>query len=339
MRKAKLYWSLQIGGWILYAIFMVFGASLVNENFTASLATPIIIEAGFLLAITHVYRLYSKQWEWLTLDVSKLLPRVLLLILVMALVVYFFRVLVSYFLGLYTPDLLTVGNVFGNATGNFIILLVWSSVYFAYHYFERYNQSLKYEAAMNEMRLNQLKSQLNPHFIFNALNSIRALVDEEPVKSKRAINHLSNILRSTLAADKKKLTSLGEELGTVKDYLAMESIRFEERLETSFEVEEETENVLVPPLMIQTLVENSIKHGISKLKKGGQVSIKTYLKNGSLKIEIGNSGYFRPSVKNSSGYGIKNTKQRLALIYGESATFDIHNINDDTVLTTIKIPT
>ena len=123
---------------------------------------------------------------------------------------------------------------------------------------------------------------MNPHFIFNALNSIRALVDEEPSKSKRAINHLSNILRSTLVADKKKLTSLGEELRTVKDYLAMESIRFEERLNTSFDIEEESENVLVPPLMIQTLVENAIKHGSFKaecllLRRTQSCAVRTFM--------------------------------------------------------------
>ena len=284
--------------------------------------------------------MYSKQRQWLTLKVSKLLPRVLTVIAIMAIVVYFFRVLISYISGLYSPELLSLPNVLGNATGNFIVLLIWSSIYFAYHYFERYNQSLKYEAVMNEMRLNQLKSQLNPHFIFNALNSIRALVDEEPSKSKMAINHLSSMLRSTLVADKKKLTSFEEELGTVKDYLAMESIRFEERLKTVFDVEEASKNVQVPPLMIQTLVENAIKHGISKLKRGGIVSIKASVADQKLKIEIRNTGHYTPKTKKGTGgYGIKNTRQRLDLIYGKKANFDIRNDGDDMVLTTIEIPT
>jgi len=318
---------------------MVFGASVVSPNFTPELAIPIIIEAVFLLIITHLFRLFSKKWQWLKLSVSKLLPKVSLAIVLMALTVYFVRVLVSWGLGLYTPDLLSINNIIGNGIGNIIVLLIWSSIYFAYHYFERYNQSLKYEVAMNEMKLNQLKSQLNPHFIFNALNSIRALVDEEPSKSKRAINHLSNILRSSLVLDKKKLTTFKDEISTVKDYLALESIRFEERLNTKFEIDNGSNSVLVPPLMIQTLVENGIKHGISRLKKGGRIWIKADVKEGVLQIEIRNTGQFNHLNNNGIGYGLKNTLQRLDLIYGELAQFEIKNENPDTVLTTIHIPT
>ena len=129
---------------------------------------------------------------------------------------------------------------------------------------------------MIEIELNNLKSQLNPHFIFNALNSIRALVDENPSKSKQAINQLSNILRNSLASDKKGLTKFEDEIKIVKDYLGLESIRFEERLKTEFEIHPESQKFLVPPLMIQTLVENGIKHGISKLTPGGVIQLKTY---------------------------------------------------------------
>ena len=339
MNKTQLYWSLQLGGWFFYAVFMVFGASLVSPNFTAELAIPIVIEAIFLLIITQLFRFYSKKWQWLKLPVNKLLPKVSLAIVLMALAVYFVRILVSYGLGLFTPELLSIDNIIGNGIGNIIVLLIWSSIYFAYHYFERYNQSLKYEVAMNEMKLNQLKSQLNPHFIFNALNSIRALVDEEPSKSKRAINHLSNILRSSLVLDKKKLTTFRDEVNTVKDYLALESIRFEERLNTRFEIDEKANSVLVPPLMLQTLVENGIKHGISRLKKGGKIGVKANVIDGILQIEIRNTGQFNNQKKKEIGYGLKNTRERLALIYDEQAEFEINNENSDTVLTKIRIPT
>ena len=136
---------------------------------------------------------------------------------------------------------------------------------------------------MIEIELNNLKSQLNPHFIFNALNSIRALVDENPLKSKQAINQLSNILRNSLASDKKGLTKFEDELKIVKDYLGLESIRFEERLKTEFDIHPESQKFLVPPLMIQTLVENGIKHGISKLTPGGVIQLKTFVDEQSLK--------------------------------------------------------
>ena len=232
----------------------------------------------------------------------------------------------------------SIVNLLGNVIANVIILILWSSVYFAFHYFEKNTQSLKYEVAMNEMKLNQLKAQLNPHFIFNALNSIRALVDEEPSRSKRAINHLSNILRNSLVLDKKRLTSLREEIDTTKDYLALESIRFEERLQTDFNIDPKTEGIMVPPMMIQTLVENSIKHGISKLKEGGRVSVEARLKKNNVIIEIRNTGHYRKNKINGTGYGLRNTRQRLELIFGERANLKIFNETEDTVLTSVKIP-
>ena len=276
--------------------------------------------------------------EWLQLPTTQLIPKVLLSIVLMSITVYLVRIGISFSLDLYSSEMLSAINILGNVTANIIIMIIWSSVYFTFHYIEKNTQSLRYEVAMNEMKLNQLKSQINPHFIFNALNSIRALVDEEPSKSKRAINHLSNILRSSLVLDKKRLTSLKEELDTTKDYLALESIRFEERLQTEFNIEPETENVPVPPMMLQTLVENGIKHGISKLKKGGKVTVNARVDLGRMILEIRNNGHYHDNIINGTGQGLRNTRQRLALIYGETAKLKIENESDNTVLTTVKIP-
>jgi LytS/YehU family sensor histidine kinase len=184
-----------------------------------------------------------------------------------------------------------------------------------------------------------LKSQLNPHFIFNALNSIRALVDENPAKSKQAINQLSNILRNSLTTGKRGLTIFDEELKIVKDYLGLESIRFEERLKTEFNIDPASRDFLVPPLMIQTLVENGIKHGIAKLTAGGIIHIKTAVRNDRLTIQIRNSGqYLNGTKRGTVGLGLQNTKQRLKLIYGEKASFRILTENDTFVLTEIEIP-
>lgn len=338
MNKKRAYWFSQIFGWLFYATFMILGVYVVSSNFHPSMTLPIIVEAAFFLTITHVFRLLSKRWDWLQLTATRLMPKVLISILLMSIPVYFIRVLVSYFSGIYTSSLLSPTNIIGNIIGNFIVLFIWTSLYYAYHYFERYNLSLKYEAAMNRMELVRLKSQLNPHFIFNALNSIRALVDEDPDRSKQAINNLSNILRSSLSAGRQELITLGEEMETVRDYLAMETIRFEERLRTNIEISPETTTVLIPPLMLQTLVENGIKHGISKLKKGGKLSIKTFLDKDELVVEIRNSGHFNDKRLNGMGYGIKNTEQRLNIIYQNKASFNIKNESKNTVLTLLRLP-
>jgi LytS/YehU family sensor histidine kinase len=205
---------------------------------------------------------------------------------------------------------------------------------------EKTNASLKYEAAIFEIELNQLKSQLNPHFIFNALNSIRALVDEDPDKSKTAITQLSNILRNSLVVNRRKLIDLKDEIKTVMDYLALESVRFEERLSVFYNIDPATTSCQVPPLMLQTLVENGIKHGISKLTYGGQIRISARInEDNNLEIEIRNSGQFSGNGSSgTTGLGIENTRRRLDLLYGSRSQFQIRNEDDATVLTRIIIP-
>ena len=338
MNKQRLYWIFQITGWSIYALLNILGVSFQSTHFTPLMALPIIAESVYFFGITHVYRSQSKKLLWLQLPTTKLIPKVILSIVGMSISVYLVRVSTSFILDLYSSDMLSAINILGNTAANIFILSIWSAVYFVFHYFEKNTQSLKYEVAMNEMKLNQLKSQINPHFIFNALNSIRALVDEEPSKSKRAINHLSNILRSSLVVDKKRLTSLKEELDTTKDYLALESIRFEERLQTEFNIDADTQNVQVPPMMLQTLVENGIKHGISKLKKGGKVTVEARIDLGRMILEIRNTGHYHDNRANGTGQGLRNTRQRLELIYGESAKLKIENESENMVLTTVKIP-
>jgi LytS/YehU family sensor histidine kinase len=219
----------------------------------------------------------------------------------------------------------------------------WVLLYFVFHFLDNYNTTLRYEAKINEIRLNHLKSQLNPHFIFNALNSVRALVDEDPVKAKSAITQISNMLRFSLMLDKKQVIDLADELATVKDYLALESIRFEERLQVEYQIEEAAYSYKIPPMMLQTIVENAIKHGISNLVKGGLIEIKC--REGledELYIQVKNSGHYEAKSasrrKEEEGHGIDNTQQRLTLLYGDKASFRIFNSGSQYVTTEIKIP-
>lgn len=295
-------------------------------------------ESIAFFVLTHLYRMLIKKWGWLQIGFVLVVPRFLASTVVLGAVIYIIRIFGSKFLGIYDVSLISTGSAIGLISANFLIIFSWSLLYFSYHYFDRYNLSLKYEASMNEMELNQLKSQLNPHFIFNALNSIRALIDENPAKSKDAITHLSSILRSSLVLDKSRLTNFEDELKTVKDYLSLEKIRFEERLNMEFDIHPESWKFMVPPLMIQTLVENGIKHGVSKLKEGGTIKLKTFVEESQLMIQIRNSGHYTKQTNRKSGFGIRNTKQRLKLIYGDVATFTIFNESDNVVLTTIKVP-
>ncbi len=342
VNKVRLYWTLQVGGWALYAIIQIVGSVFASDSQGISAQRVIFLtyEAGFCLLVTHLFRNLINRWHWLNAGMPVLIPRVIISVFVLGLVMYLLRMPISIPLGLFSSEVaFNLKNILGLTVVYAFIFFLWCVLYFIYHYFERYNTSLKLEASIKEIELNNLKSQLNPHFIFNALNSIRALVDENPVKSKLAINQLSNILRNSLTSDKRGLTKFEDELKIVKDYLGLESIRFEERLKTEFFIDPKSRDFLVPPLMIQTLVENGIKHGIAKLTAGGIIQMKTAVRNDRLCIQIRNSGhYVNGSVKNGTGLGLDNTRQRLSLIYGEKASFRILTENDTFVLTEIEIP-
>lgn len=342
VRKKRLYWTLQLGGWTMYALVQIIASIFVSEDKTISTRLIFFLsyEAIFCLLITHAFRYLIIQWRWLLTGMSKLIPRILLSVFLMGLAFHFIRILIMMPLGMYNQrEAFELTNIVAYTGIYGLIFFLWSVLYFTYHYFERYNRSLKMEASITQIELSSLKAQLNPHFIFNALNSIRALVDENPAKSKQAINQLSGILRSSLATDKRQLTKFGDELKTVKDYLGLESIRFEERLHTEFDISPDSYDFLVPPLMLQTLVENGIKHGISKLKEGGTVQLATYVSDKNMVIRIRNSGQLvQAQRKGRRGLGIQNTVQRLKLLFGDEAKFKIFNENDKFVLTEITIP-
>lgn len=331
---------MQTGGWLLYFLVQFVISTIASDGTSSDRITFLFFESFLCLMVTHIARMVIKPGAWLNIGVPQLILRVVLTVMVLGLILFFLRIPLTYLLGMHDEDIaIYLERIWGLSFYYSIIFFLWYVLYFTFHYFNQYNKSLKYEASMVQIELNNLKSQLNPHFIFNALNSIRALVDENPLKSKQAINQLSNILRNSLASDKKGLTKFDEELKIVKDYLGLEHIRFEERLKTDFDIDPESNRFWVPPLMIQTLVENGIKHGISKLTAGGMIQMQTRVEDDRLRIRIRNSGRLvNGEVRNGTGLGIRNTVQRLKLIYGEDASFRIVNENDNFVLTEIIIP-
>jgi len=337
--KRRAYWILQLFGWTAWAMFNIF-LLFFADIATLNRSIVIFILSGYYLISTHFFRYVVLKNNWLELSLIQLLPRVLLFSLVLGISNYLVHIIGSTLLEtINLESALGLTAMLGNLIYSLVFYIIWAAIYFIFHYFERYNASLKYDAIIYEIELNKLKSQLNPHFIFNALNSIRALVDEDPLKSKRAITQLSNILRNSLIMNKRKLIDFSDEIKTVKDYLDLEAIRLEERLNVNIDISPDADSYQIPPLMIQTLVENGIKHGVATLTKGGNISLKAWQEEDQLRIQIRNSGqYANGHGKNNSGYGIENTEQRLNLIFGKSATFKIENENNKTVLTEINIP-
>lgn len=342
-----MYWLSQLGGWFIYWLVLTFVNILLNGakeekeglwNEQIGLTVFLIIGLFF----THTYRLFVKKRNWVSLPVGKLITRIIISVLVLSIAILVSYILVLFALGVLEPanldDELLLLRIFINVS---IIISLWIATYFSVQYFRNYRMAqvhrLTQDALLKEATLNKLRSQLNPHFIFNSLNSIRALVSVDPEKARDSITALANIFRKTLQLDKAILVSFKEELQIVEDYLKLEKIRFEERLEYSFEFEDGIFNTKVPPLMLQTLVENGIKHGISTLPKGGFLKVKGIIDGEKAIFTICNSGVLITD-KRSKGYGLKNTRERLQLLYDGRGSITLEAHSETSVLTTLVLP-
>jgi LytS/YehU family sensor histidine kinase len=215
------------------------------------------------------------------------------------------------------------------------------SIYILWHYIEFTNseaiQKVKLESLIKELQLKTIKSQMNPHFIFNALNSIRALVDEDPQRARQAITELSNILRSSIQADQAEVTSLEKELNIVKDYLALEYIRFADRLIVEYEVDADTLSNQMPPMMLQTLVENAIKHGLSKQPGNCLIKIISKFEDNKHLLMVQNTGILDKEM-GQDGFGLQSTKNRLNILYRGNALFEIYQCHPTQVTAKLIIP-
>lgn len=341
IRKEKLYWFCQVGGWFLFTLLEVSNYIGIG-GYRPSLILNAFVNFTLGIIVTHLYRMFLIRTGWLNLPLYKIIPRGIIGVVGMSLMLTAINIPLDRLtyppFAQLTLDLGVFLSYFFNLSK---YILLWTLTYHLFQYWER---SLKAErdryqiaAALKENQYNNLKTQLNPHFLFNSLNSIRTLVDMNPELSKTAITQLSNLLRSSLQMGKHKTVPLKDELQTVKDYLAIEQIRFDERLKLQFDIQPETEMIPVPPMMLQTLAENAIKHGISTLKQGGEINILSFRNNGSLHIEITNSGQYNPKP-NHDGVGVENTVERLKILYDDKASLSIKNIDAQQVLTEIIIP-
>ncbi len=233
------------------------------------------------------------------------------------------------------------GRFWWEITFNFILIALWLLLYFVWHFIEKnrvdQEQKFNFENTVKELELKTIKSHINPHFIFNSLNSIRALVDENPQRARKAITELSNILRSSMQVEKMETVPLHKELDIVKDYLALEQMRFEERLKVELKIDEDTLQQPVPPMMLQTLVENAIKHGVSKSINGGFVKICSDFKGDNHELVVQNSGQLNGSI-NNDGFGIKSAEDRLRFLYHGKARFQIKNVDGDMVECKVIMP-
>ena len=222
-----------------------------------------------------------------------------------------------------------------------ITVFLWEVIYFGVHYFESFQTSevekLRLAVVAKDSQLRALISQVNPHFIFNCLNGLRAMIVEDPARAQDMVTELSNILRYSLQSGRTETVPLETELEAVTAYLKLEAIRLEERLRVYIAVDPESLETRIPPMLLQTLVENGIKHGVARLPGGGEIRVDSQVESRAVKIQVRNSGQLRDDG-GSTRLGLDNARERLRLLYGDAASLVLRNYDSDSVVAEISIP-
>lgn len=192
-----------------------------------------------------------------------------------------------------------------------------------------------------EAELRALRSQVDPHFLFNSLSSIAGLVASDPREARRMCSLLAELLRASLRTGERDTIPLDEELALVERYLAIEQIRFGDRLRVRVEIEPSCRPVVVPPLILQPLVENAVRHGIGQRLEGGEVSLRARCDDGRAILEVANPcdrDRGRRSRRTAGGIGLRNVRQRLAARFGRAASLEIHD-EDERWRAVVTLPT
>lgn len=355
--KERLYVLCQVGGWgSLLALQLYFSKAFsdgLNENGRDKLTevSTVVMVILVYLILTHCARSLMARRGWKQMGWRALVPRVLLMAATLSLILsvfcygYSFGVLRLPWPSKYSPGLIVMASWLNGIS----LMVGWLSIYFFYHTLDRVQrmqlEHLRLVANVKEAELRALKSQVNPHFLFNSLNSLRALIDEDAPRAREAVTRLANILRYSLQSGQVETVSLKDELQAVEDYLALEQIRHEERLLVRWDVADEARLQPVPPMLLQTLVENAVKYGISTRREGGVVAISAQIENSILRIRVSNPGELTSPANaasakagSSTGVGLRNASERIKLLYGDHATLRLFSEPVGCVTAEVSLP-
>jgi hypothetical protein len=354
LRHEKLYVLCQSAGWTVWTLAYV-GLGQLQRKLTANELWIAIAVNCIGLLLSHLYRTFIRLRGWTQLAWPALLWRVCAATLAFG-VLWTFAAWPLYlycYTGVIPSNITFTVLVIYSVFNCMFLLFAWSAFYFGYHIYDRYRRSeverAQLAATVNEAELRALKSQVNPHFIFNSLNSLRALIDEDPARARQSVTQLANLLRYSLQSGHLETVPFEDELRVVNDYLALEQVRHEDRLRVRLDIAPETLALPIPPMLLQTLVENAVKYGISTRPEGGEIAIIARCEQGALKLQVTNPGTLsddvsvaparvRPAQPVSTGVGLKNAANRLRLLFGERATLRLRAITPESVVAEASIP-
>jgi two-component system, LytTR family, sensor kinase len=329
---------------------------------------PVASSAPVALAFVEAY-----LWALLTplifrlvgrysLERSRVVPRILLFFGVGVLTAIFVDLIVAWFrFDIFGVPRANPGGRLANVLNlwwfdDLIVYLGVLAAGFAREYFHRYqarwrdtvrlqSQAVELQAQLAEARLSSLRTQLNPHFLFNTLNTVSALVERDPKGVRRMIARLSELLRATLEGGSEQEIPLQRELDLLQRYLDILQIRFQGRLETSVECDPGLAEALVPNLILQPLVENAIKHGVGRAEGCGRIDVTARESGGQLVLSVrdtgagpGANGSSRTPAEPGTGVGLRNTRARLEQLYGEGHRFALEPAPEGGMVATITVP-
>jgi two-component system sensor histidine kinase AlgZ len=329
----QAYWLCQVTGWGLYGVVNLFAAVLIGHLPWIRAALDMAVLSGVGLVLTHLLRLFMGASGWRRMRLGKRITRILAASLVLGITV---AILMS-FTGVarwqsadvvIDPPSLRPLFVFTVQMLNWALLFaLWSTLYFAVlSVRDRESAELRQSELIRALQLSELrvlKSQLNPHYLFNALNTVRALIADDPARAQTAVTQLARTLRYTLSSGQDELVSLEQELAIVDDYLELQALRLGERLRIERDICPASCGVRIPVMLLQTLVENAIKHGIAELPEGGLLTIVARMERGALMLKVENPCPNRLTQAAHEGIGLRNAGERLRLLFGPGATLTL----------------
>jgi two-component system sensor histidine kinase AlgZ len=345
------YWALQFAGWGLYFRAQASGEVIFADVPWSKAATLWggICVSGF--ALTHLLRWILKRGRWLSLPPRALLIRTLIAIALLASALYVITIVLS--LAEYNTPVAPIhgalyrrlspdGQLVNQFVSSLIVMLIWVGLYLGFavqrHRYEVQVHQAELTQLLHGAELRLLKAQLNPHFLFNALNGVRALIADEPARAQDAVTQLARALRYSLATNDDELVSLAREFEMVNDYLALEGLRLADRLTVVRNIAPEATQARVPVMLIQTLIENAIKHGIAELKQGGTLRIEAHVVNAELIIQIINPRPINVPVPPAQGTGLKNSSERLRLLFGSRASLRLDLSHPGEATAEVRLP-
>lgn len=334
------FWIAQIIGWGTFSLINLLIQLAVQHPLWPSIINSLVVFISGIVSTTSYRYILIKRKTFFP-KFSIVLRYIIASTIVLSLVFLMIVAILTFIL--HDQNLPTLQELLSNAFIFGILMLIWNSLYFMIHYINSWNQiqteKWQLEASIKEAQLGNLKAQINPHFMFNAINNIKSLISHDPDKAKEMLVNFSDMFRYSLLKNDKSMVKVEEEIEMVKNYLELLEIQFEEKLTYELSVAPQTEEQLIPPMMIQILVENAIKHGISQLEEGGKVRINVSDDADHLKITVTNPGNLKSThnLEGKLGVGLDNIKKRLTLLYNEKANFEIKEIGNQ-VQATITLP-